>query len=98
MRIGFGYDIHRLVPGGRLILGGIAISYPYGLKGHSDGDAVVHAVIDAVMGAAQLGDIGRLFPDTDPQYEGMSSLIMLEKVAGILKKKKKKIVNVDCTI
>lgn len=98
MKIGFGYDIHRLVPGRRLILGGVAIPHSYGLQGHSDGDVLLHAVIDALMGASGLGDIGQHFPDTDPKYAGISSLVLLGRVAGLLKKKKVRIVNIDSTI
>ena len=78
MRIGHGYDVHRLVPGRKLILGGVQIPYALGLDGHSDADVLLHAVMDALLGAAGLGDIGRLFPDTDDQYLGISSLVLLE--------------------
>ena len=79
MRIGHGYDVHRLVPGRKLILGGVEIPWDRGLLGHSDADVLTHAVIDALLGAAALGDIGKLFPDTDPQYEGISSLLLLRE-------------------
>ena len=79
MRIGQGYDVHRLAQGRRLILGGVDIPYEKGLLGHSDADVLVHAVMDALLGAAALGDIGQHFPDTDPAYEGISSIALLEK-------------------
>ena len=80
MRIGHGYDVHRLTAGRKLILGGVEIPYILGLDGHSDADVLVHAIMDALLGAAGLGDIGRLFPDTDPRYRGISSLILLQTV------------------
>lgn len=80
MRVGIGYDLHRLVPNRKLILGGVAIPHTLGLLGHSDADVLTHAIIDAILGAAALGDIGSHFPDTDPAYEGISSLILLRKV------------------
>ncbi len=80
MPVGFGYDIHRLVPGRRLVLGGVELSHPDGLLGHSDGDVLLHAVIDALLGAAGLGDIGRMFPDTDPAYKDISSEVLLKRV------------------
>ena len=80
MRIGHGYDVHRLAPDRALILGGVHIPHPLGLLGHSDADVLVHAVMDALLGAAALGDIGKLFPDTDPQYKGIDSLLLLERV------------------
>ena len=82
MRVGFGYDVHRLVEGRDLILGGVKIPYEKGLLGHSDADVIVHAVMDALLGAAALGDIGRHFPDTDPQYLGISSIELLKKEIG----------------
>ncbi len=82
-KIGSGYDIHQLIPGLKLIIGGVEIDFDYGLKGHSDADVLVHAVCDAVLGAAGLGDIGEHFPNTDEQYRGISSLLLLEKVAAI---------------
>ena len=81
MRIGHGYDVHKLVEGRDLILGGVKIDHPLGLLGHSDADVLLHAVSDALLGAAGLGDIGRHFPDTDPQYKGADSLKLLENVA-----------------
>ena len=84
MRIGHGYDVHRLGPGRKLILGGVEIPYHLGLLGHSDADVLTHAVMDALTGAARLGDIGRLFPDTDPAYAGISSLELLRQVAALL--------------
>lgn len=80
MRIGHGYDVHRLVPGRKLILGGVEIPFERGLDGHSDADVLTHALMDALLGAARLGDIGLLFPDNDPQYKGISSLLLLEEV------------------
>ena len=84
MRVGFGYDVHRLVEERDLILGGVKIPYEKGLLGHSDADVLVHAVMDALLGAAALGDIGRHFPDTDPEYLGISSMILLQKVGELL--------------
>ena len=84
MRIGHGYDVHRLVPGRKLILGGVEIPFERGLDGHSDADVLTHALMDALLGAACLGDIGLLFPDNDPQYKGISSLLLLEEVVPIL--------------
>lgn len=80
MRVGHGYDVHRLVPGRKLILGGVEIPFERGLDGHSDADVLTHALMDALLGAASLGDIGLLFPDNDPQYKGISSLLLLEEV------------------
>ena len=84
MRIGQGYDVHRLTEGRDLILGGVKIPYEKGLQGHSDADVLVHAVMDALMGAAALGDIGQHFPDTDPAYKGISSISLLEHVGELL--------------
>jgi 2-C-methyl-D-erythritol 2,4-cyclodiphosphate synthase len=98
MRIGHGYDVHRLVPGRRLILGGVAIDHPKGLLGHSDADVLVHAVMDALLGAAALGDIGKLFPDRDPAYEGADSLMLARKVAALLRENGWATVNVDATV
>ena len=84
MRIGQGYDVHRLAEGRELILGGVKIPYEKGLLGHSDADVLTHAVMDALLGAAALGDIGRHFPDTDPAYEGISSMILLKKTGELL--------------
>ena len=84
MRVGMGYDVHKLVEGRRLILGGVEIPYEKGLLGHSDADVLVHAIMDALLGAAALGDIGKHFPDTDPKYEGASSLELLKRVGELL--------------
>lgn len=98
MRIGQGYDVHRLVEGRKLILGGVQIPFEKGLLGHSDADVLVHALMDALLGAAALGDIGMLFPDKDPQYEGADSIGLLRRVNALLKEKGYVIGNVDCTI
>ncbi|MDR1559631.1 MAG: 2-C-methyl-D-erythritol 2,4-cyclodiphosphate synthase [Clostridiales bacterium] len=98
MRIGSGYDVHRLVPGGRLILGGVDIPHETGLLGHSDADALIHAIIDACLGAAGLGDIGGHFPDSDPSYKGISSLTLLERARDKLYDNRLEIVNIDCII
>ncbi len=98
MRIGSGYDVHELVPGRSLVLGGITIPFKKGLKGHSDADALVHSLCDALLGAAGLGDIGHHFPDSDPVYKDISSLILLEKSMGLISKKGYSICNIDCTI
>ena len=84
MRIGTGYDVHRLVRDSNLIIGGVKIEYEKGLAGHSDADVLLHAVMDALLGAAALGDIGKHFPDSDPAYEGISSIALLEKVGALL--------------
>ncbi len=97
-RIGFGYDIHRLEAGRRLVLGGVDIPHPTGLLGHSDGDALVHAVIDALLGAQGQGDIGAHFPDTDPRYKGARSLDLLETVMGHLRAHGAAVVNIDALI
>jgi 2-C-methyl-D-erythritol 2,4-cyclodiphosphate synthase len=97
-KIGFGYDVHRLEAGRRLVLGGIEIPFRGGLAGHSDGDALVHAVIDALLGALGEGDIGRLFPDTDPCYAGARSVGLLEEVVGRLRERGAEIANVDSVI
>lgn len=98
MRIGFGYDVHRLVEGRKLILGGVEIPFVKGLKGHSDADVLVHAIMDALLGAAGLGDIGRHFPDTDPAYQGISSLLLLRKVGEKLAESGYAPHNVDSTV
>ncbi|SMB84452.1 2-C-methyl-D-erythritol 2,4-cyclodiphosphate synthase [Desulfonispora thiosulfatigenes DSM 11270] len=98
MRIGFGYDVHKLVEGRRLILGGVDIPYEFGLLGHSDADVLVHAIMDALLGAAGLGDIGKHFPDTDNTYKDISSLELLDKVASLLKENNYQINNIDATI
>lgn len=98
MRIGMGYDVHKLVPDRKLILGGVEIPYEKGLLGHSDADVLVHAIMDALLGAAAEGDIGRHFPDTDPAYKGISSLELLRRVGDIIEEKLYVIENVDATI
>ena len=98
MRIGFGYDIHRLVKGRTLILGGVIIPHSMGEEGHSDGDVLIHAVIDALLGAAGLGDIGTHFPPSDDQFKDISSLILLDRTVAIIKDSRCKIHNIDCTI
>ena len=98
LRIGHGYDVHRLVSGRKLILGGVTVPFDRGLLGHSDADVLVHAVMDALLGAAGLEDIGCLFPDTDAAFSGISSLLLLKKVAAELEKCGVNIVNVDATI
>jgi 2-C-methyl-D-erythritol 2,4-cyclodiphosphate synthase len=98
LRIGHGYDVHRLVEGRRLILGGVEIPWEKGLLGHSDADVLTHAVMDALAGAARLGDIGKLFPDTDPAYAGISSLKLLEEVGKKLTEKQFLVVNVDVVL
>ena len=98
MRIGTGYDVHRLVEGRRLVLGGVEIPWEKGLLGHSDADVLLHAVMDALLGAAALGDIGKHFPDTDPAYEGISSLRLLERVGDLLRENLFLIENIDATI
>ena len=98
MRIGHGYDVHRLVEGRDLILGGMRIAYEKGLDGHSDADVLVHAVMDALLGAAGLGDIGKLFPDNDPQYKGISSMKLLEHVVALLDSRHARVTNADVTI
>ena len=98
MRIGHGYDVHRLVEGRDLILGGVKIPYEKGLLGHSDADVLTHAVMDALLGAAALGDIGKHFPDTDNTYKNISSLLLLGKVASLLRKEGYRIENIDATV
>lgn len=98
MRIGFGYDAHRLVPGTALVLGGISIPHAYGLQGHSDADVVVHALCDAMLGAAALGDIGQHFPSTDDRWRGVSSLLILEAVTQLLAEHHYTLGNADITI
>jgi len=98
MRIGIGYDVHRLVKGRKLILGGIEIPFTKGLLGHSDADVLIHAVCDALLGASGSGDIGRHFPDTDPEFEGISSMALLQSVHQIIRAKRFSVVNIDTTI
>ena len=97
-RIGFGYDVHALVEGRKLILGGVKIPHLHGLKGHSDADVLIHAIMDALVGALGLGDIGRHFPDTDSAYKDISSLSMLETVSGLMEKEGYALNNLDCTL
>lgn len=97
-RIGFGYDVHRLVEGRPMILGGVLVSHEFGLEGHSDADVLVHAVIDAVLGALGMGDIGKHFPDTDPAYKGADSISMLRKVIGMAEQEGFSLNNLDSTI
>ena len=97
-KIGFGYDIHRLEAGRRLVLGGAKISHAAGLAGHSDGDALVHALIDALLGALGEGDIGAHFPDDDPRFEGARSTALLETVMGLVRSRKATVVNIDTVI
>ena len=98
LRIGHGYDVHRLVEGRKLILGGVDIPWERGLLGHSDADVLTHAVMDALTGAARLGDIGKLFPDTDPAYAGISSLKLLAEVGRLLNERGYQVVNIDATL
>lgn len=98
MRIGHGYDVHRLVEGRKLILGGVCISHEKGLLGHSDADVLCHAVMDALLGAAALGDIGKLFPDSDDKYLGADSIELLKTVRSVLNDRGYNIVNIDSTI
>ncbi|NLW40422.1 MAG: 2-C-methyl-D-erythritol 2,4-cyclodiphosphate synthase [Tissierellia bacterium] len=98
MRVGIGYDVHKLVDERELIIGGVNIPYEKGLLGHSDADVLVHAIMDSILGALALGDIGKHFPDNDAQYKDISSLILLERVYNIMKEAKYKIGNIDATI
>lgn len=98
MRIGSGYDVHRLTENRKLILGGVEIPYEKGLLGHSDADVLVHAVMDALLGAAALRDIGYHFPDSDPKYKGISSMILLKKTLELVREKGYRIINIDATI
>ena len=98
MRIGMGHDVHRLVEGRKFIMGGVEIPYEKGLLGHSDADVLLHAVMDALLGAAALGDIGKHFPDTDEKYKGISSLQLLKHVSLLLEEKEYSIINIDATI
>ncbi len=98
IKIGSGYDVHRLVPGRKLIIGGVDIDFNRGLLGHSDADVLIHAVCDAILGAAGLGDIGEHFPDTDSEYKGISSMILLEKCGALMKEQGLQISNMDCIV
>ncbi len=98
IRVGQGYDVHRFVDDGKVILGGVTIDYEKGLEAHSDGDVVLHALSDALLGAAALGDIGKHFPDTDPEFKGADSRVLLRHVYGIVQEKGYKLVNADITI
>ena len=98
MRVGMGYDVHKLTEGRKLILGGVDIPWEKGLLGHSDADVLVHAIMDALLGAAALGDIGKHFPDTDPEYKGISSIRLLKHVGGLLDENRYMIENIDATV
>ena len=98
MRIGMGYDVHKLVPERKLILGGVTIPYELGLLGHSDADVLLHAIMDSLLGAAALGDIGKHFPDTDDRFKGISSIKLLTEVGKLISEKGYKIENIDATI
>ena len=98
LRIGMGFDVHPLVEGRRLIIGGVEIPYALGLEGHSDGDVLSHAVMDALLGATNLGNKGSLFPSDDPQYKDTCSLLFLERIAELLSENNWQIVNIDCTV
>ncbi len=98
IKTGLGYDIHRLVEGRKLFLGGVEIDFPKGLKGHSDGDCLIHALIDALLGAAGEKDIGQIFPDTDPRYNGIQSTALLKKVVGMINEKDMEILSIDSII
>ena len=98
IRVGMGYDVHRFKDGGEVILGGVKIDYEQGLEAHSDGDVVLHALCDALLGAAALGDVGKHFPDTDPEFKGADSRVLLRHVYGIVQDKGYQLVNADMTI
>lgn len=98
MRIGHGYDVHKLVEGRKLILGGVDIPHSVGLLGHSDADVLLHAIMDSLLGAAALGDIGKLFPDTDDHFKGADSIVLLKEVVRVLKENGYSIVNIDSTV
>lgn len=98
MRVGFGYDVHRLTENRKLILGGVLIPYEKGLLGHSDADVLIHAIMDALLGAAAMGDIGKHFPDTDPSYAGADSMVLLRQVRKLLETEDFQIGNIDATI
>ncbi len=98
MRVGFGLDVHKLTENRKLILGGVDIPHTLGLLGHSDADVLIHSIMDALLGAAALGDIGKLFPDTDEKYKGISSLSLLKEVSSLLKEKGFSVGNIDATV
>jgi len=98
MRIGHGYDVHKLVEGRKLILGGVEIPYEKGLLGHSDADVLLHAIMDAMLGALALGDIGKLFPDTDENFKGADSMVLLKEVCRVIKENGYKVGNIDSTV
>jgi 2-C-methyl-D-erythritol 2,4-cyclodiphosphate synthase len=98
MRIGIGYDIHRLVKGRKLILGGVEIPHTHGLDGHSDADVLIHAIMDALLGAVALGDIGQHFPNTDPKYKNISSFELLKHVVGLVRSSKFEVQNIDAMV
>lgn len=98
MRVGFGYDVHRLIEGRPLVLGGVTIAHPVGLDGHSDADVLLHAITDAILGAAALGDIGSHFPDTDPAFKGADSMELLREVISRVAEDGFRIVNIDATV
>lgn len=98
MRIGHGYDVHRIVEGRKMIIGGVEIPYEKGLLGHSDADVLVHAIMDALLGAAALGDIGKHFPDSDPAYAGADSLLLADRVSSLIHEQGYRIENIDATI
>lgn len=98
MRIGHGYDVHRLVEGRKLILGGVCIPHEKGLLGHSDADVLCHAIMDALLGAAALGDIGKLFPDSDDKFLGADSIELLREVCSVINANGYKLINIDCTV
>ncbi len=98
IRIGHGYDVHRLTEGRKLIIGGVEIAYERGLLGHSDADVLTHAIMDSMLGALALGDIGKHFPDTDPRYEGADSIALLREVTAIIAKEGWRVVNIDSTV
>jgi 2-C-methyl-D-erythritol 2,4-cyclodiphosphate synthase len=98
IRIGEGWDVHALVPGRKLVIGGVELPFERGLLGHSDADVLLHAITDAVLGAAALGDIGRLFPDTDDKYKGIDSMVLLAEAGRLVRERGWCIANVDCTV
>ena len=97
-RIGYGYDVHRLTPGRKLVLGGVEIPHEVGFDGHSDADVLLHAIADALLGAAALGDIGKHFPNSDPRFKGISSLILLQHVGALLTQHRFTVLNIDATV